>query len=149
MKAAANLAVVFVILVWGMTFANTRALLEDFSALEIQFLRFALAWAVLWVWERFSQIGRRSRSDRPTGADVVWHKRHVGGRCRDELLFAGMGLMGVAAYQFLENCAIYYTNASNVAILVSFGPIVTAVMARLMTKDRTLSVPLRSAAWRW
>ena len=24
-----------VILVWGMTFANTRALLEDFSALEI------------------------------------------------------------------------------------------------------------------
>ena len=44
MKAAANLAVVFVILVWGMTFANTRALLEDFSALEIQFLRFALAW---------------------------------------------------------------------------------------------------------
>ena len=54
MKTTANLAVVFVILVWGMTFANTRALLEDFSALEIQFLRFALAWAVLWVWERFS-----------------------------------------------------------------------------------------------
>ena len=88
MKAAANLAVVFVILVWGMTFANTRALLEDFSALEIQFLRFALAWAVLWVWERFSQIGRRSRGDRPTGADVAWHNRHAGGRCRDELLFA-------------------------------------------------------------
>ena len=141
MKAAANLAVVFVILVWGMTVANTRALLEDFSALEIQFLRFALAWAVLWVWERFSQIGRRSRGDRPTGADVAWHNRPVGRRCRDELLFAGMGLTGVAVYQFLENCAIYYTNASNVAILVSFGPIVTAVMARLMTKDRTLSVP--------
>ena len=44
-------AVVFVILVWVMTFANTRALLEDFSALEIQLLRFALAWAMLWVWE--------------------------------------------------------------------------------------------------
>ena len=139
MKAAANLAVVFVILVWGMTFANTRALLEEFSALEIQLLRFALAWAVLWVWD---VCLRRARRARPTSLeDVAWHNRPVGGRCRDELLFAGMGLTGVAAYQFLENCAIYYTNASNVAILVSFGPIVTAVMARLMTKDRTLSVP--------
>ena len=29
-----------VILVWGMTFANTRALLTDFSALEILVVRF-------------------------------------------------------------------------------------------------------------
>ena len=53
-----------------------------------------------------------------------------------------MGLTGVTAYQFLENCAIYYTNASNVAIMVSFGPIVTAAMARVFTNDRTLSVRL-------
>ena len=44
-------------------------------------------------------------------------------------MFAAMELTGVALYQFLENCAIYYTNASNVAILVSFGPIVTAALA--------------------
>ena len=143
MKAAACLAVVFVILVWGMTFANTRALLEDFSALEIQFLRFALAWVMLWGWEMVLRIERRSRGDRPAGVgDGVRHKPTVGGRCRDELLFAGMGLTGVAAYQFLENCAIYYTNASNVAILVSFGPIVTAVLARIFSHDRSLSPKL-------
>ena len=34
-----------------MTFANTRALLEDFSALEILIGRFALAWVALWGWE--------------------------------------------------------------------------------------------------
>ena len=33
-----------VIHVWGMTFANTRALLGDFSALGILVGRFALAW---------------------------------------------------------------------------------------------------------
>jgi hypothetical protein len=32
------------ILVWGVTFANTRVLLGDFSALEINILRFGLAW---------------------------------------------------------------------------------------------------------
>ena len=53
-----------------------------------------------------------------------------------------MGFCGVFFYQFLENCAIYYTNASNVAIFVSFGPIVTAALARMFTKDRTISAAL-------
>ena len=34
-----------VIVVWGITFVNTWALLEDFSALEILVVRFGLAWA--------------------------------------------------------------------------------------------------------
>ena len=37
----------FVILIWGITFVNTRALLEEFSALEILVGRIALAWAAL------------------------------------------------------------------------------------------------------
>ena len=111
----------FVILIWGMTFANTRALLGDFSALEIMVVRFALAWAALW---------------------LVGPRRFVK-KCRgDEWLFAAMGFCGVFFYQFLENCAIYYTNASNVAIFVSFGPIVTAALARMFTKDRSLSAAL-------
>ena len=110
-----------VILFWGVTFASTRVLLEDFSALEIQVIRFGLAWFVLWL-----ASARR-------GAKSCFRS------WRDEALFAGMGLSGVALYQFLENCAIYYTNASNVAILVSFGPVVTAVLARLFTGDKSFS----------
>ena len=110
-----------VILVWGVTFVNTRALLGDFSALEILVVRFALAWAALWL------VG----------------PRQLVKKCRgDEWLFAAMGFCGIFCYQFLENCAIYYTNASNVAIFVSFGPIVTAALARMFTKDRSLSVAL-------
>ena len=117
----------FVILVWGITFVNTRALLFDFSALEIQVIRFAMAWIALLTVERLTLKVERS---------AVSSKRpYCGGRGAtrptDELLFAGMGLCGVLVYQLLENCAIYYTNASNVAILVSFGPVVTAVMARM------------------
>ena len=119
----------FVILIWGMTFANTRALLGDFSALEILVGRFALAWAALWGWERWRRFGDRNVAA-PSGRRV------------DDWLFAAMGFCGVFFYQFLENCAIYYTNASNVAIFVSFGPIVTAALARMFTKDRSLSVTL-------
>ena len=39
----------FAIAVWGVTFASTRALLADFSSLEILVLRFSLAWAALWM----------------------------------------------------------------------------------------------------
>ena len=117
----------FVILAWGVTFANTRALLRDFSALEIQLLRFALAWLALLVGEWLSKRGECAAA--PFSP-------------RGEMLFVGMGLSGVAVYQFLENCAIYYTNASNVAILVSVGPVVTAVLARIITGDRSLSARL-------
>ena len=112
------------ICVWGVTFASTRVLLLDFSSLEILVLRFAIAWIVLVGIGLFDRSAKRRFS------------------FRDELLFAAMGLTGVTAYQFLENCAIYYTNASNVAIMVSFGPIVTAAMARVLTSDKTLSVRL-------
>ena len=108
----------FVILVWGITFVNTRALLFDFSALEIQVIRFAMAWTALWTVEGVKGCKGEGVKTRVEG----W---------KDELLFAEMGLCGVFIYQLLENCAIYYTNASNVAILVSFGPVVTAVMARM------------------
>lgn len=42
------MAVAFAIVVWGVTFASTRALLADFSSLEILVLRFSLAWMALW-----------------------------------------------------------------------------------------------------
>ena len=67
MNVSAYLAAAFAIVVWGMTFANTRMLLEDFLALEIQLLRFFLAWEVLWVWE----ICRRARWKRNRIAVVV------------------------------------------------------------------------------
>ena len=111
------------IVVWGVTFASTRMLLADFSALEILVLRFSIAWVALWGVERFQRFAN-------------------GGDRRDELVFAAMGITGIVAYQFLENCAIYYTNASNVAILVSFGPIVTALVARVFARGGQISARL-------
>ena len=122
-KCINSLSVALVIMIWGVTFASTRALLVDFSSLEILVLRFSLAWAALWSIERLRDIAKV-------------------GNWRNEWIFAAMGFTGIVAYQFLENCAIYYTNASNVAILVSFGPIVTALMAQVLTKERQLSARL-------
>lgn len=106
------------ILIWGVTFVNTKVLLNDFNSFEILFLRFAVAYAALW---------------------AIKPRRFSVGGWKQELHFAAMGLSGVAAYQFLENCAIEYTNASNVSILVSACPMGTAVLSSLILKDKTLT----------
>ena len=106
------------ILIWGVTFVNTKALLVDFNSFEILFIRFALAYAALW---------------------AIAPRRFAVGSRREELGFAGMGLSGVAVYQFLENCAIGYTNASNVAILVSACPMGTAILSTVILKQKTMS----------
>ncbi|MBO6167244.1 MAG: hypothetical protein J6P13_02700 [Kiritimatiellae bacterium] len=52
------LVAAFVILVLGVSFANTRALLMDFSPLEIQAIRFAAAWLLLFVAGRLRKSRR-------------------------------------------------------------------------------------------
>ena len=105
------------ILIWGVTFVNTKALLVDFSSFEILVVRFAMAYAALW-----AIAPRRFRTD-------GW---------REELRFVAMGLSGVAVYQYLENCAINYTNASNVSILVSACPMGTAALSSLILKEKAI-----------
>lgn len=109
---------VVTVLIWGVTFVNTKVLLLDFNSFEILVLRFVLAYTALWAFapRRLRILSRR-----------------------DECAFAAMGLSGVAAYQFLENCAISYTNASNVAILVSACPMGTAVLSAVFLKEMALT----------
>lgn len=113
MLLRALIAAAFTIFVWGITFVNTKALLVDFSALEIHVLRFGIAYLALTVVGWFCGGGAFK-------GRLAW---------RDEALFAGMGLTGVAVYQLLENCAVHYTNASNVSILVALNPVLTALFA--------------------
>ena len=120
------IAAVVAIAIWGATFAGTKELLYEFSALEILLARFILGWATLAIIDLVFAKGRCNK----------------GRCCEDWWLFALMGLTGIAIYQFFENAAIYYTNASNVAILVSFGPIVTVAMAKIFLHERISSARL-------
>lgn len=109
-RSVGYLAAVFCVIVWGGTFVNTSELLEDFSALEIMVGRFTLAWVAL---------------------SVLTRRKLVKVKPADEWLFVGMGVSGASVYQLLENCAIYYTDATNVAILTSVGPVFTALFVYL------------------
>jgi len=108
----------FTILVWGITFVCTKYLLRSFSALEILAVRFAIAYAGLWM--------------------LCPHRMKLNKKS-DELQFAAAGLCGVTVYQFMENMAISYTSASNVSIIVSITPIFTAIVAQIFLGEKHIS----------
>lgn len=103
---------------WGITFICTKSLLNDFSSLEILFYRFLMAYIGLWCMHpKFEKIN-------PV----------------DNILFVLAGLSGVVLYQFTENMAINFTNASNVSIIVSICPLFTALIAQFFLKENHLNL---------
>ncbi len=107
-----------VITIWGVTFVCTKALLKDFSSLEILFIRYTAAYLILWLFYPH-RLKIREKSE--------------------EAYFILAGLTGVVIYQLMENIAIHYTNASNVSIIVSICPMFTAILSRIILKEKTLT----------
>ena len=108
MQWSAHLGAIFVIVVWGSTFVSSKVLLNDgLMPADIFFYRFIMAYVCLLIFcpkPLFSQS---------------WH---------DEFIFLGLGLMGGSLYFLTENMALVYSTSSNVSILVTSCPLLTAIL---------------------
>ena len=108
------------ILVWGVSFLNTRVLLDSgLTPTEIFVARFTIAYLSLLVISGFKV--------KYTG----W---------RDELLFVVCGIAGGSAYFIAENTALKLTLISDVAVLVSTAPLTTALMGAIFYRDERISL---------
>lgn len=114
LRVVAYVLVVFSIFFWGITFVCTKHLLLYFSAFEILFIRFVLAYVFLW----------------------CLYPHRLSFSKKENLLVAFAGLTGVTLYQFTENLALNLTTASNVSIIVSICPVFTALTAQLFLKEK-------------
>ncbi len=117
-----HLAAALTIFIWGITFISIKMLLAPFSPVEIMFFRLALALLALFI----ASLPR------------LRFKRPEAGSWRAELLYMGAGLCGVTLYFLFQNTALAYTQASNVSVLVSVAPLLTALAARFFLKDEPL-----------
>lgn len=115
-----HVAAFAMILVWGVSFLNTRVLLDSgLTPTEIFVARFTIAYLSLLVISGFKV--------RYTG----W---------RDELLFVVCGIAGGSAYFIAENTALRLTLISDVAVLVSTAPLTTALMGAIFYRDERISL---------
>lgn len=115
-----HVAAFAMIMVWGISFLNTRVLLDaGLTPTEIFVARFTIAYIALLVVSRFKV--------RYTG----W---------RDELLFVVCGVAGGSAYFIAENTALQLTLISDVAVLVSIAPLTTALMGAIFYRDERITL---------
>jgi drug/metabolite transporter (DMT)-like permease len=111
---AGHLMTILTIMIWGTTYVSTKVLLNNLQPIEILFYRFCIGYIALFcIYPRFQKINN-------------W---------KDELLFFSAGLSGVTLYFLVENVALKYTMASNVGLLISIAPIVTAILAHWCSRD--------------
>ena len=114
-KRTGHLAALLTILIWGTTFISTKILLADFQPVEILFFRFIIGYFILLTVYPHN-IKRLS-----------W---------KQETTFAAAGFCGVCLYYFLENVALTYTMASNIGVIISIAPFITAILAHLFIKPK-------------
>lgn len=102
------------VLVWGSTFIVSKGLMEFLQPVQLMLLRFTLAYGALWI------IHPRWY--------LVW---------KEEWRFFLLAIFSNTLYYWAENTAITLTQTTNVSILVSTSPIMTAlVLAALHKEDR-------------
>ena len=111
-----HLFALFSVTAWGTSFLVSKELMRLLSPVQLMWLRFVIAYLALWI--------------------VCPKLRFCGKR---ELQFLVLALVGNTVYFYAENCALKLTQASNVSILVSTAPILSALLARLFRQNERLS----------
>lgn len=107
---------------WGTTFVSSKILLDEgLSPAEIMTLRFAIAYVCMLPFVRGKILCDN------------W---------KDELLMVLLGITGGSMYFLLENTALLYTQASNVAIIIAATPLLTTLAIHLISRQEQVSPKL-------
>lgn len=110
-------AIVFAVLVWGVSFVSTKIVLEYMGPMYLAFFRFAVGLVVLFPFLLFKRFSLRvSRGDM--------------------LLLALGGISGVTLYFLFENNGLVFMPASDASLIVASIPAVSALVEALVYKRR-------------
>jgi len=112
-----HICALLTVLVWSSTGISTKILLKSFSPIDIFFYRIIIAYAALLIIK----------------PSFIKYKS-----IKEELTFIGAGISGITLFFMFNNTALVYTMASNVGVLASISPFITAVLSYIFLKDEEL-----------
>ncbi|MBR6979434.1 MAG: DMT family transporter [Prevotella sp.] len=117
-----HLLAILTIAIWGVTFVNTKVLLQHgLQPMEIYLLRFIVAYLCIW---------------------TISPRKVLSKSWADEGLFFLLGALGGTLYFVAENTAIKYSYVNNVAFIVCTAPLLTMILAFFFLKNMKATVPL-------
>ena len=121
-KYRGHLLAAFCALVWGVTFVASKRLLQDYTPAQLMFMRFVMAYAMLW----------------------ILHPKWIRPEFGEELRYFFMGLTGCTLYFWTENTAITLTLTANVSTIVAMAPLFTAILSHFFSGGKE-----RLDRWIW
>lgn len=104
------------VLVWGSTFVVSKGLMAFLQPLQLMLLRFSIAYVTLWI------------------VHPHWYFKW-----REEWRFLLMAVFANTLYCWAENTALTLTQASNVSILVTTSPLITALILAVFFREKLSS----------
>lgn len=109
-----HIAAVVTVGMWGYSFVSSKVLLDNgLGPVHIYFYRFLIAYLMIL---------------------FISHKRLWASNWRDEGLFVLCALTSGSLYFIAENTALQYTLTTNVSLLTSMSPLITALLVGLVYK---------------
>jgi drug/metabolite transporter (DMT)-like permease len=119
LKARNFALLAFIVVMWGSAFPLVKIAISEVPPITLGFLRFLIATPLL--------LGYSYYRDRK-GLRTVLTKH--------PLPMALMALTGVMSYQVCQNIGVKLTSATNSSIIISSDPIMIAVLATVILKER-------------
>lgn len=111
---------ILVVFIWGETFISTKVLITNgLMPADIFLYRFSLAYLCIWAFS----------------PKKLWC-----GEWKDELVMFLLGVFGGSLYFLTENTALKLSTASNVAMLVTSSPLLTALLVALFYRDERMNL---------
>lgn len=105
-----------VVIVWGTSFASSKKLMDaGMETVDILLISFVIAYL---------------------SALAVSHKKLWSDNLKDEIIHLFCGLIGGAGYYLAQVEALKFTMTTNVSILISASPIITAILSYFIFKER-------------
>ncbi len=110
-----HLAAIVAVTAWGVSFINTKVLMDcGFTPVEVFLYRCLIAYLLL----------------------LCFSYKHIKSHnVRHELLFLLCGLCGGSIYFVAENTALIYTSTTNVSLITSTSPLINALLVGLMYRE--------------
>lgn len=113
-----HLAALITVSMWGYSFVSSKVLLDNgLGPVQIYVCRFIIAYLLIV---------------------IASHKRLWAATLREEMMFLLCGLTAGSIYFIAENTALEYTLATNVSLLTSLSPLITAILVGVVYRTERL-----------
>ncbi len=115
-----HIAALIAVAMWGYSFVSSKVLLDNgLGPVQIYIMRFVIAYVLV---------------------AAISHKRLWASTLQEEGMFCLCGLCAGSVYFIAENTALEYTLTTNVSLLTSLSPLLTAMLVGLVYKTEKLGV---------